>query len=90
MRWSSTFGLPVQSVRCARHAKPFTGVSTPYVPGWTHTYDLEVWSILCEQDTCVALVKELEEVLVVEELTDEEVEMRQEKEQYDVGRSAAT
>ena len=54
------------------------------------TYDLEVWSILREWDTCAALVKELEEVLEAEESTDEEAEMRQEKEQYDTRRSAAT
>ena len=46
-------------------------------------YDIEVWSILCEQDRCVASVKELEEALVVE-LTNEEVKMVQEKVQYDV------
>ena len=37
----------------------------------------------------MALVKELEEVLEAEELMDEEVELRQEKVQYDVKRSAA-
>ena len=42
-------------------------------------YDLEVWSILCEWDMCAVSVKELEEVLVAEELRDEETEMRQEK-----------
>ena len=41
-------------------------------------YDLDVWSILHKQDTCVASVKELEE------LTDKEVEMRKEKAQYDM------
>ena len=55
---------------------------------WLDMYDLEVWSILCERDTCAALVKELEEVLEAEELMDEEVELRQEKVQYDVKRSA--
>ena len=49
------------------------------------TYNIEVWSILCEQDTCVALVKELE-VLAAEESTDDEVEMRKEKERYDAKR----
>ena len=44
------------------------------------TYDLEVWLILCEWDTCAASVKELEEMLAAEELMDEEAEMRQEKE----------
>ena len=43
------------------------------------TYDLEIWSILREQDTCAASVKELEEVLAAEESTDEEAEMRKEK-----------
>ena len=52
-----------------------------------NTYNLEVWSILHEQDTWVELVKELEEVLAVEELTDEEAEMRQEKVWYDAKRS---
>ena len=51
-----------------------------------NTYDLEVWSILCERDTCVVSVKELEDVLVVEESTDDEVEMRKEKEWYDARR----
>ena len=51
------------------------------------TYDLEVWSILHEWEMCTALVKELEEVLVAEESTDKEVEMRQEKVRYDVKRA---
>ena len=42
-------------------------------------YDLEVWSILRERDTCAVSVKELEEVLAAEESMDEEVEMRKEK-----------
>ena len=49
-------------------------------------YNLEVWSISCEWDTCPASVKELEEVLVVEESMDEETEMRQEKVRYNVKR----
>ena len=49
-------------------------------------YDLEVWSILRERDTCAALVKELEEVLVAEESTDDEAEMWKEKERYDAKR----
>ena len=53
-------------------------------------YNLEVWSILHEQDTCTALVKELEEVLEAGESTNEEAKMRQEKEQYNVKRSAVT
>ena len=44
-----------------------------------YMYDLKVWSILRERDTCAALVKELEEVLAAEESTDEEAEMRKEK-----------
>ena len=36
------------------------------------TYDLEMWSIIRERETCAASVKELEEVLVAEESTDEE------------------
>ena len=51
------------------------------------TYDLEIWSILRERDTCAASVKELEEVLAAEESTDEEVEMRKEKAQYDAKRA---
>ena len=51
------------------------------------TYDLEIWSILCERDMCAASVKELEEVLAVEESTDEEVEMRKEKAQYNAKRA---
>ena len=54
------------------------------------TYDLEIWSILCERDTCAALVKELEEVLAAEESTDEEVEMRKEKARYDVKRAVTS
>ena len=49
-------------------------------------YDLEIWSILRERETCAALVKELEEVLAAEELTDEEVEMREEKVRYNAKR----
>ena len=45
-----------------------------------------MWSILQEWDTCAASVKELEEVLVAEESTDEEVEMGKEKARYDVKR----
>ena len=51
-----------------------------------NTYDLEVWLILREWDTCAASVKELEDVLVAEESTDDEAEMRKEKEQYDTRR----
>ena len=40
---------------------------------------MEVWSIHHEWDTCAVLVKELEEALAVEESTNEEVEMVQEK-----------
>ena len=43
------------------------------------TYDLKIWLILRERDTCVASVKELEEVLVAEESMDEEAEMRKER-----------
>ena len=50
------------------------------------TYDLEVWSILCEREMCTVSVKELEEVLAVEESTDEEAEMREEKVHYDAKR----
>ena len=46
------------------------------------TYDLEVWSILHERDTCTVLVKELEEMLAAEESMDEEAEMTEEKERY--------
>ena len=49
-------------------------------------YDMEVWSIFHEQDTCAASVKELEEALAVEELTDEEAELAQEKVCYDAKR----
>ena len=49
-------------------------------------YDLEVWSILREWDTCVVSVRELEEVLAAEESTDKEVEMREEKVHYGVKR----
>ena len=51
-----------------------------------NTYNIEVWLILHEQDTCAVSVKELEEVLVVEESTDDEAEMRKEKERYDAKR----
>ena len=54
------------------------------------TYNLEVWSILCEQETCAASVMELEEVLAAEELTDEEVELGKEKARYDARRGAIT
>ena len=49
-------------------------------------YDLEMWSILRERETCVASVRELEEVLAAEESTDEEAEMRDEKSRYDAKR----
>ena len=50
------------------------------------TYDLEMWSILHERDTCAASVKELEEALAAEESTDDEAEMREEKKRYDAKR----
>ena len=52
-----------------------------------NTYDLEVWSILRERDTCAASVKELEEVLAVEDSMDNKVEMRKEKACYDAKRA---
>ena len=54
------------------------------------TYDLEIWSILCERDTCAVSVKELEEVLAAEESTDEEAEMRKEKARYDAKRAVTS
>ena len=39
---------------------------------------------------CVALVKELEEVLAAEESTDEEAELGKEKARYDARRGATT
>ena len=54
------------------------------------TYDLEVWAILCEWDTCTASVKELEEVLAAEESTDKEAELGKEKARYDVRRGSTT
>ena len=54
------------------------------------TYDLEVWSILCEWEMCTASVKELEEVLVAEESTDDEAEMMKEKERYDAKRAVTS
>ena len=45
------------------------------------TYNLEVWLILHEWDTCVASVRELEEVLAEDE------EMVREKVQYDAKRA---
>ena len=50
------------------------------------TYDLEVWLILHEWDTCTASVKELEEVLAAEDSMDNKAEMGKEKAQYDVKR----
>ena len=44
--------------------------------------------MLRKRDTCAALVKELEDVLAAEELTDDEAEMRKEKERYDARRGA--
>ena len=54
---------------------------------WLDTYNLEVWSILHEQETCVASVKELEEVLAAEESMDEEAELGKEKARYDAKRA---
>ena len=48
---------------------------------------MEVWSILHEWDMCVVLVKELEEALVAEELTNEEAEMVQENVLYEAKRA---
>ena len=53
------------------------------------TYDLELWSILREQDTCATSVKELEEVLAAEESTDKEAEMGKEKAWYDAKRAVS-
>ena len=50
-------------------------------------YDIEVWSIHHEWDTCAVLVKELEEALVAEGLIDEEAEMVQEKALYEAKRA---
>ena len=50
---------------------------------WLDTYNLEVWSILHERETCVASVKELEEVLAAEE-----VELGKEKARYNAKRAA--
>ena len=50
------------------------------------TYDLEIFSILHERETCAASVKELEEVLAAEESTDNEAEMMKEKQRYDAKR----
>ena len=55
---------------------------------WLNMYNLEVWSILCERETCTVSVKELEEVLAVEESTDEEAELGKEKARYDAKRAA--
>ena len=55
-----------------------------------NTYDLEVWSILRERDTCAVSVKELEEVLAAEESTDEEAELGKEKARYNVRKGAMT
>ena len=52
-----------------------------------NTYDLEIWSILRERDMCAASVKELEEVLAVEESTDKEAEIRKEKARYNAKRA---
>ena len=57
---------------------------------WLDMYNLEVWSILHEWEMCVASVKELEEVLAVEELMDEEAELWKEKARYDARRGATT
>ena len=53
-------------------------------------YDLEVWSILREQEMCMASVKELEEVLAVEVSTDEEAELWKEKARYNARRGVMT
>lgn len=51
-----------------------------------NTYDVEVWLILCEQDTCAASVQQLEEALTEEEAMDEEAELAQEKVPYNTKR----
>ena len=50
------------------------------------TYNLEIFSILRERETCAASVKELEKVLAAEESTDDEAEMMKEKEHYNAKR----
>ena len=50
------------------------------------TYDMEVWSILNEWDTCIVFLKELEEALAEELLTNEDEGMAQEKAQYEAKR----
>ena len=52
-------------------------------------YDLEMWSILRERETCALSVKELEEALAAEESTDKEAEMGKEKARYDVKRAVS-
>ena len=69
---ASTVGTLCTSREALRH-------SIDVLRALLDTYDLEVWSILREWDTCTSLVKELEEVLAVEESTDEEAEMTKEK-----------
>ena len=51
------------------------------------TYNLEVWSILHEWDTCAALVEELEEVLAEEMSTDEDEEVAWEMAWYEAKRA---
>ena len=58
----------------------------PLCPPGDVLYNVEVWSILHEQDTCVMSLMELEEVLAVEELTDEEEELAQAKVHYEAKR----
>ena len=76
---ASTVGMLCTSQEALRH-------SIYALRACLDTYDLEVWSILHERDTCAASVKELKEVLAAEESTDEEVEMRKEKARYDAKR----
>ena len=53
------------------------------------SYDMELWSILCEQETCKASVRELEEALAAEASTDEEEELVQERARDEVVRRLA-
>ena len=50
------------------------------------SYDVKLWSIICEWEMCEALVRELEEALAAEVLTDEEEELAQERVRDEVKR----
>ena len=80
LRYSNWSGLPAPSAPCAHCGRPSGAVSMCCEPALTRM----TWR--CGQFSMVS-VKELEQVLAVEESMEEEAEMRKEKAHYDAKRA---